>query len=57
MQQKLQPQPAADAPTTNGSGSSKNNNGNKRRLSPASAAKYAAVFNIATTVNVMHIIP
>lgn len=38
--------------------SSRNNNGNKRRLSPASAAKYAAVFHIATTtVNVMHIIP
>lgn len=38
--------------------SNRNNNGNKRRLSPASAAKYAAFFHIATTtVNVMHIIP
>lgn len=32
------------------SNNSRNNNGNKRRLSPASAAKYAAVFHIATTL-------
>lgn len=49
---------AAAAGSRCSNNSSRNNNGNKRRLSPASAAKYAAVFHIATTtVNVMHIIP
>lgn len=48
---------AAAAGSRCSNNSSRNNNGNKRRLSPASAAKYAAVFHIPTTVNVMHIIP